>query len=348
MRKPFFWKARKCWYVRNQQGLNVRLDPVEEKAFAMWERMRSITDYKHPDATIEAIFEGFLAFFELKASRARYDKAITLLSSFADHFGPTRRIRDVTCQDLEKWLNMKRQRGKKEYTWSIARKRDGAQFVLRAYRWAHVQGWIPASDILLHRSETPEPRIVLVDRATHERCVKATRTGRRNRRPFGLVLIALWHSGVRPIQVRELTTRHINRHGDWVFDRHKTGKKTGRKLIVRPSACLKTLVAILSHSRPTGPLFRSPTGEAWTKDGLVRRFNRMRTELGLDSSLVMYAYRHTFATEALLHGASMPTVAALLGHKDSTMVAKVYSHLDVCDDPMRAEALRIASERTRR
>jgi integrase len=347
MRKPFFRSERRCWYVEVTRGKFVRLDPDEETAYKKWERLRQINDYHHADATVEAIFEGFLAFFELKASKARYDKAVTLLSSFADHFGPTRRIRDVTCQDLEKWLNEKRKRGEREYTWSVSRKRDAAQFVLRAYRWAHVQGWIPASDILLHRSETPEPRIVLVDRATHERCVKATRTGRRNRRPFGLVLIALWHSGVRPVQVRELTARHVNQHGDWVFDRHKTGKKTGRKLTVRPSACLKTLVAILSHSRPTGPLFRSPTGEAWKKDGLVRRFNRMRTELSLDSSLVLYAYRHTFATEALLHGASLTTVAALLGHKDSSMVARVYSHLDVCDDPMRAEAQRISERRKR-
>lgn len=347
MKKPFFWKARKCWYIKDDRGANIRLDPIEEKAFDMWERMRSMADYKHQDATVEAIFEGWLAFYEIKASKERYQKAVSLLSSFANHFGPTRRLRDVTCLELDKWLNSKRKRGEKEYTWSVARKRDAAQFVLRAYRWAHLQGWIPASDVLLHRSETPEPRIVLVDRATHEKCVKATRTGRKNRRPFGLVLIALWHSGVRPVQIRELTAKHVTNHGDWVFARHKTGKKTGRKLTVRPSPCLRTLVSILSHSRPSGPLFRSPTGEAWKKDGLVRRFTRMKVELKLDPSLVMYAYRHTFATDALLSGESIPTVAALLGHKDSAMVSRVYSHLEQCHDPMREAASRLAEKRSR-
>ena len=347
MKKPFFVKARCCWYVKDDQGRKIRLDPVEEKAFDIWERMRSMADYRHLDATVEAIFEGWLAFYELKATKERYQKAVSLLSSFANHFGPTRKMRDVTCLELNKWLDEKRKRGEKEHTWSVARKRDAAQFVLRAYRWAHLQGWIPASDVLLHRSETPEPRIVLVDRAMHEKCVKSTRAGRRDSRPFGLVLIALWHSGVRPVQIRELTAKHVTLHGDWVFARHKTSKKTGRKLTVRPSPCLKTLVAILSHARPTGALFRSPTGEAWKKDGLIRRFTRMKVKLDLDPSLVMYAYRHTFATDALLNGESIPTVAALLGHKDSTMVSRVYSHLEQCHDPMRAAANRVAEKRSR-
>ncbi|XZE19166.1 hypothetical protein SH449x_004478 [Pirellulaceae bacterium SH449] len=220
MKKPFFVKARSCWYVKDDQGRKIRLDPVEEKAFGIWERMRSMADYRHMDATVEAIFEGWLAFYELKATEERYQKAVSLLSSFANHFCPTRKMRDLTCLELDKWLNTKRQRGKKEYTRSVARKRDAAQFVLRAYRCAHLQGWIPESDILVHRSETPEPRIVLVDRATHEKCVKSTREGRRAGRPFGLVLVSLWHSGVRSVQIRELTAKHVPPHGDWVFARH--------------------------------------------------------------------------------------------------------------------------------
>lgn len=345
MKKPFFVKARNCWYVKDDQGRKIRLDPEETKAFDMWESMRSLGRYKHSEATVQAICDGWLAFYELKASAARYAKAYGLLADFIDTVGSAKRMRDVSAIDLDNWLKAKRKRGEKEYVWSIARQRDAAQFVLRAYRWAHVQGWIPASDLLLHKCQTPEPRVILIDRETHRRCVMSTRSGRKIGRPFGLVLIALWHSGARPSQIREVTASHVMASGDWVFSRHKTVGKTGKKLIVRPSPCLQTLTRILMHSRPSGALFLSPIKKPWSKDGMVRRFARMRNDLGLDPSLVLYAYRHTFATEAILAGESLPTVAALLGHVDSSMVARVYSHLDICDGPMREAASRIAERR---
>lgn len=345
MRKPFFVKARNCWYVKDEKGKKIRLNPDEGKAFLIWEGMRTLANFKHSDATVSVICEGWLEYFALTATKARQEKANWILSSFVAFQGVNKRMRDVSAVDLDKWLKATRKRGKKEYTWSIARQRDAAQFVLRAYRWAHVQGWIPASDLLLHKCQTPEPRVILIDRETHRRCVMSTRSGRNTGRPFGLLLIALWHSGARPAQIREVTASHVMPSGDWVFSRHKTAKKTGKKLIVRPSPCLQTLTRILMQARPTGALFLFPIKKPWSKDGMIRRFARMRSDLGLDPSLVLYAYRHTFATEAILAGESLPTVAALLGHVDSSMVARVYSHLDICDGPMREAASRIAGRR---
>jgi hypothetical protein len=39
MRQPFYWEARKCWYVKSADRRNIRLDPDEAKARAMWEEM---------------------------------------------------------------------------------------------------------------------------------------------------------------------------------------------------------------------------------------------------------------------------------------------------------------------
>jgi hypothetical protein len=73
MRKPFFRKARKCWFVKDDQGRFIRLDPDEKKAFAIWERLRNIADYKHHDASLEAIFEAFLKHQETELSKVRFD-----------------------------------------------------------------------------------------------------------------------------------------------------------------------------------------------------------------------------------------------------------------------------------
>jgi ABC-type polysaccharide/polyol phosphate transport system ATPase subunit len=53
----------------------------------------------------------------------------------------------------------------------------------------------------------------------------------------------------------------------------------------------------------------------------------MRQRLGIDA-ITVYAYRHSFATDALLAGNSLAVVAELLGHSDTRMVGKVYGHLD--------------------
>jgi site-specific recombinase XerD len=169
----------------------------------------------------------------------------------------------------------------------------------------------------------------------------------RRSRPFGLVLIALWNSGARPIQVREVTAWHVNENGEWVFSSHKTSKKTKRKLIVRPTPCLATLVKILVAARPSGNLFLTSQNKPWTKDGIVRRLSRMKDKLGIESDVTAYSYRHTFATDSLLAGVDIVQVAELLNHSDIAMVAKVYGHLGKFGEPLRKAAAESVSQRKR-
>ena len=42
----------------------------------------------------------------------------------------------------------------------------------------------------------------------------------------------------------------------------------------------------------------------------------------------MYDARHGFGTRKLIQGHDSLTVAELMGHRDGTMLAKVYGHLD--------------------
>ncbi len=79
------------------------------------------------------------------------------------------------------------------------------------------------------------------------------------------------------------------------------------------------------EEHPVGALFRDTRGRPWTKNALVCRFRRLSETLG--TSITAYAFRHTFCTEALERGVDSTTVAVLMGHRDTTMVAKVYSHL---------------------
>ena len=54
----------------------------------------------------------------------------------------------------------------------------------------------------------------------------------------------------------------------------------------------------------------------------------------------LYALRHSWATNALKRGVDPLTVALLMGHKDPSMLARVYQHLSHSPDHMRDQAQR--------
>ncbi len=54
--------------------------------------------------------------------------------------------------------------------------------------------------------------------------------------------------------------------------------------------------------------------------------------------VIAYGARHSFATNALIKGVDSVTVAHLMGHKDASMVSKVYSHLATNVEFLRQQA----------
>ena len=59
----------------------------------------------------------------------------------------------------------------------------------------------------------------------------------------------------------------------------------------------------------------------------------------------LYALRHSWATNALKRGVDPLTVAILMGHKDPSMLARVYQHLSHSPDHMLEQANRASGQR---
>jgi integrase len=322
MKKPFYRTERACWYIKDKRGRFIRLDPDEDKAFTMWQRMRDLANYKHPAATIEAILEAFLRELEVRITPERMDRYVLFFDGFCDFMGPTTQARSISGSDVLRWVKAPKKGGR---VWSIARQRDAGQSIKRGLSWAIRRGYLPWSDVLELQFAQPLPRASTLTAGTHAKLMQACR-GQKRSRAFGLVLIALRLSPARPIQVREVTAANFNGSA-WVFRRHKTAGKTHKPLVVHCPPCLATLTRILAHFRPEGPLFRTALDAPWTKDGIVRRFRRICEKEKIEG-VTAYSYRHSFATDALEAGTDIVTVAALMGHTDTAMVARVYGHLD--------------------
>jgi integrase len=54
----------------------------------------------------------------------------------------------------------------------------------------------------------------------------------------------------------------------------------------------------------------------------------------------IYSMRHAFCTEALENGIDAITVSVLMGHRDTTMISRVYSHINQRHEHMRQAANR--------
>ena len=75
-----------------------------------------------------------------------------------------------------------------------------------------------------------------------------------------------------------------------------------------------------------------------------KSFKKSLIELGINPNLTMYSLRHTYVTRMLIRNEySMKMLSTMLGHRDTTMVDKIYSHLG--DDDIMRTTRRIEEEK---
>jgi integrase len=112
------------------------------------------------------------------------------------------------------------------------------------------------------------------------------------------------------------------------------GLKYNRVIWLTPAA--EFIVRRLAAKWPEGKLFRNNWGRPWS----TGRLNERCTALKLDFPFFPYALRHTWITEALERGVDPVTLAILAGHRDTTMICRVYQHLARVPGHLKASLLK--------
>jgi integrase len=318
MRKPYFKKSHKRWYVRFE-GKDVPLGEDETQAFRKWSAMveagRMLGD---PQMKLFVLVNAFLNDQDGLLSPERLSLVEFYLSQLSASHGNTL-ASELTKGDVVRWVNSRD-------SWGEWAKHDAIACAKRMFNWAVDAGHMQRNPLKGLSNPEPASRQRVLTQDEHQRLVQASRESKQNGEAFALYLIAS-RCGARPQQIRTVTASHVV-GSSWVFENHKTRKKTGKPLVVYLHPCLATLCSMLRRKYPEGPLFRQDNGAPWTKDVAGRKFKRLREKLGIDSDVVLYSYRHTFATDALEAGNSEHIVAKLLGHTDTRMVSRVYGHVD--------------------
>jgi integrase len=154
---------------------------------------------------------------------------------------------------------------------------------------------------------------------------------------FKPLLQALWLTGARPGELAGLTADMVAEAIR--LQHHKTAHKgQSRVLYLSPEALALFREQAAAH--PSGPLFVNTRGEGWTPNAIGHAMRAACRRAGLPVRHA-YGYRHSFATEALARGVPDATVAALLGHANTAMLFKHYSHLTSRADVLRQAAARV-------
>jgi integrase len=331
VRKPWFRASKNAWYVE-LDGKQVRLavgKENEETAFDAFYKLMAGGPRQPSDdgLLVVTLCDLFLEFSLLHHAKKSYRLYKDFLQSFCKLHG-----RLLASQlkpfHLTRWVDQRT-------SWKAA-KRHAVVAVKRAFSWAEQEGLI-ASNPIKHVKKPPCNRRERVVTADERRQI----LGAIKDQPFRDFVFAMQETGCRPGEIATVTAADCNfTLGIWVLKQHKTAGKTGRPRIIYLTPVALELSRRLAEQHSVGPIFRNTRGRPFSGNAIRCRFRELRRKHSNLAGVVAYSYRHSFATDALIKGVGVAQVAELLGHTNTNMVMRHYSHLADNVAHLRQAALR--------
>jgi integrase len=319
-KRPKMWQRGQTggWYV-TIQGQQIPLGKEKDEAEAEYQRLLGAGGFADVQR-VDDVLDLYLDWVEVNRAPATYKDHRALLRDFNQSLPNRIRVCDLKPFHVSRWLD-------KHDTWGDTMKNRAAGIVKRSMSWAEEQGLITHSPIAKFKAPPKRNREIFVTPEIWADIQGVVKPG-----AFLDLLTILWETGCRPIEARTVERKHVRRD-HWLFPKiDSKGKKYNRIVWLSDTAlslCLERM-----EKYPTGPLFRNRNGKPWKKDALVLRFKRLTQKIG--TRVNAYAFRHGFATRALEQGVDSTTVAILMGHRDKTMLSRVYAHLDYNRDHLQS------------
>jgi integrase/recombinase XerC len=142
------------------------------------------------------------------------------------------------------------------------------------------------------------------------------------------VLMLLYGCGLRISEALDLKRRDAPL-GEWLRITGKGGKIRNVPVVdaVRLAVDLWLKVAPFDGG-PDGPLFTSSRGGGLNARAVQRLMEKLRLNLGLETSATPHALRHSFATHLLAGGGDLRAIQTLLGHA-SLSTTQRYTKVDI-------------------
>ncbi len=337
MRKPYYWPARRGWYVETSTS-RINLGPDEQKSHDKWAAMLAAASRRDSrDPTLTELASLFVADSEGRVSRGElsidtHSNYVWYIDSFGKRY-PALAVSQIEPHHVTDWMAA-------NLTWGSSARRHAIGTIKRVLNWGRRERRILSNPIEDVERPSQPRRNSLVGDDDHKSLVLASGgqpfSGRIDRQ-FRLVLIAIRHCGGRPQDVARARVEYVDAEvTKWTLPDHKTKRHTERPRVIYLSPCLQTITRVLMVGRESGPLFRGRRG-AETTNAISCRIKRLKKDLTIDPKIVFYSYRHTYITDAMRRGIDVATVAELTG-TSIEMIQRHYGHLGQRTDYLREAA----------
>ncbi|MBA4187545.1 MAG: hypothetical protein C0467_05950 [Planctomycetaceae bacterium] len=328
---PWYRRGRSMWYANvggKQTALGVTDESDEAGAVAVYRRLtESITSedfLPNPThlptpppldsgLTVQVAVVTFLAKSALRGIKQKtvYDYRLAL-NPFVAEFGQ-RVLHTLEAGEVERWADRPH--------WSQSTQNTYLGVVQTLMKWAKVTVTIrrPAK-------ESRGADSVLADEQFEKLLAGIRSSPRGGAGDFKPLLILLRETGARPQEIAALTIEQV----DWPnasvrLKEHKTRRHGGERIIHFSERAMAILQAHRER-HATGLLFPTKCGNRYKAATIGDRVRDASKRSGVKATAYGLG-RHSFCTAALVAGVPDAVVAALVGHKGTTMLHRHYSHI---------------------
>lgn len=228
------------------------------------------------------------------------------LKSFQEHVGGDTPVREIGEDHYTSWLSHLRRRNPPP---SKSTLHYYSIFVRRFLQWLGNVDELPA---------VPGGNREYSHALSWEQ-VEALMSAARDLRELAMIAL-MAESGLRASELLSLTWRDVDLGKGMIRVRGKYGKE---RIVLLGPVAREALSALFEETTPRlyDRLF------PFTYQALYKKVKNLAKRAGIDPRLVRpHVLRHTFATEALRRGMSLPALQRLLGHSD-IKVTQRYLHL---------------------
>jgi integrase len=290
--------------------------------------------------TLRLCLEEYLAFLEKNrksAADARYRAEALILPQLGDL-----PCADLSAAILRKWLEaaadsaprLRTRKGEAQKYRDIAKddpearrqRHATANRVLTILKAALNRGWREgkiATDDAWRRVEPFEEadaaRVHYLSIEECRRLINASQGGFRD-----LVQAALL-TGCRYGELAALEVHDFNPDAGTLHIR--TSKSGKSRHVVLSEEGIAFFVALVAGRSGTEILLRRATGTRWAKSHQSRPMAETCTRASIEPPAEFHSLRHTYASHSVMNGVPLLVVAKNLGHSDTRMVERHYSHL---------------------
>jgi integrase len=321
--EPFWRSERQCWFVQLDKKQH-RLSPDETEAWRLYhELLAKPPEERQPVRPSELqtveILDLFLDWCQKNRAEATYNWHKHFCQKLTAALPSALPLADLKPYHLTRVMDSHAE-------WSNNTKRDFVTAIQRALNWSVDEGLIERSPIARMKKPAGEAREDTVTAAEFKKVMAAvTQATLRD-----LIELA-WECGARVQELRKIEARFVDAASSRIVFPPKEAKgKKHYRVIYLGSERAREIVTRLSERNPRGPILLNSEGRPWSKDAINCAFCRIEKKIG--KKLHLGAMRKGFTTEALKAGLDTLTVAHLLGHRDGTMISRVYGKVQ--QDPV--------------